>query len=266
MRSKERIQLTGGQWFNHFVVSINLLIAAGIFGYPFIKFYLLKWPNPNPNDFNFFYLMALFIGLSIFLYWQNWKSLFFQEYKATMTDKQFKRAIKVTAKELNWQISTLEKNYAEAIRSQETFGNGGEKITIKKTAHKVLINSIGDPELLRKGYSRKRNKENLQSFLINAANIIKGKDAEGIVATKLKKEQEAFWEESEWTIKNSLMRVLGYGFVLIFLLAGVLLVYEGIFEGIIPIGLSLAISWVYIKNDIQIIREKNRRKKKARSN
>ena len=261
MKSTEKIKLTKGEWFNHFGISIYLIIPIIMFGHLFVEFYLLKMPNPNPDNFNAFYLMLLFLGVSIFLYWRKWKRLFFQEYKVKLTDEQFERAIKATAIELNWQIEKLERNYAEAFRFPEAFGNGGEKITVKKTENKVLINSMGNPELLRKGYSRKRNKENLNSFLVNAANILKGKEVEKIIAEKHIKEEEEFWAESEWTIKNILMRIVGYGFTIIFLLIGILAFYEGAWEGIIPMILSVGISLSYIKNDIQILREKNRRNK-----
>ena len=252
MKSAERIKLTRGEWFNHFGISIYLLVPILMFGYFSIT---------DQNSNGLIYPALIFLAVSVFFYWLNWNRLFFQEYKAEMTDEQFERTIKITAKELNWQIAKLKRNYAEAFRYPEAFGNGGEKITVKKTADKVFINSMGNPELSRKGYSRKRNKENLNSFLINAANILRGKEVEKIVAEKQIKEEEEFWEESEWTIKNILMRIVGYGLTTIFLLIGILGIYEGAWEGIIPVGLSLGIGLTYIKNDIQVIREKNRRKK-----
>lgn len=253
MKSAERIKLTKGEWFNHFGISIYLLIPVLMLGYFAIT---------GQNSSRLIYPALIFLGASIFFYWLNSNRLFFQEYKAEMTDEQFERTIKITAKELNWQIVKLKGSYAEAFRYREAFGNGGEKITVKKTVDKVFINSMGNPELFRKGYSRKRNKENLNSFLINAADILKGKEVEKIVAEKQVKKEEEFWEESEWTIGNILMRLVGYGMTAIFLLIGILFIYERKWRGIIPIGLSLAISFTYIKNDIQIIREKNRRKRK----
>jgi len=252
MKSAERIKLTKGEWFNHFGISIYLLIPILMFGYFSIA---------NQNSNGLIYAALIFSAVSGFFYWLNWNRLFFQEFKVEMTDEQFERAIKITAKELNWQITKLKGNYAEAFRYPEAFGNGGEKITVKKTVKKVLINSMGNPELYSKGYSRKRNKENLNSFLINSVNIQKGKEVEKIVAEKQIKKEEEFWEESEWTIGNILMRFVGYGLTTIFLLIGILFIYEGEWGGIIPVGVSLGISFTYIKNDIQIIREKSRRKK-----
>ncbi len=252
MKSTEKIKLTKGQWFNHFGISIYLLFPVLLFGY-----FAIQDKNSNGP----IYPMLIFFAVSIFFYWLNWNRLFFQEYKAELSNEQFERASNATAFELNWQIIKLTESYVEAFRYPEPFGNGGEKITIKKTENKVFINSMGNPNLSRNGYSRKRNRENVNSFLINAANILKGKEVEKIIVEKQAKEEEAFWEESEWTIGNILMRLVGYGLAIIFLLIGILIIYEGSWEGIITIALSIGICFSYIKSDIQIIREKNRRNK-----
>ncbi len=252
MKSTEKIKLTKGEWFNHFGILIYSVIPILLFGY-----FAIQDPNPSRS----IYLMLIFLAVSIFFYWLNWNRLFFQEYKSELTDEQFKRAIKATAKELDWQIIELKESYAEAVRYPEPFGNGGEKITIKKTDNKIFINSMGNPELSRKGYSPKRNRENLNAFLINAANIIEGKEVEKIISKKQKKEEKEFWEESEWTIGKILMRFVGYGFTMIVLLIGILGIYEGKWKGILPIIISIGICLTYIKSDIQIIREKNRKKK-----
>jgi len=123
MKSSERIKLTKGEWFNHFGISIYLLIPVLMFGY---------FSMIDSNSNGLIYVVLIFLMVSIFLYWLNWNRLFFQEYKAEMTDEQFERAVKVTAKELNWQIAKLKGSYVEAFRYPEIFRNGGEKITIKK--------------------------------------------------------------------------------------------------------------------------------------
>ena len=251
MKSTERVILTKREWFYHFRISIYLLIIT-------VMLACFSITAQTPDEL--IYIALIFLAVSVFIYWQSWDRLFFQEYKAEITDEQFQRAIEITAKELNWQVAILEGNYAEACRYPEALGIGGEKITVKKTADIVFINSIENPELLR-GHSLKRNKENVNSFLINTAHILKGRDVEKIVAEKLIKEEEAFWKESEWTIKIILMRIVGYGSTIIFLLIGMVIIYEDVWKGILPVILSIGICYIYVKYDIQIIREKNRRKK-----
>ncbi|MEZ5044125.1 MAG: hypothetical protein R2828_29800 [Saprospiraceae bacterium] len=258
MKSRERIKLNKVERFNHFGVSIYLLIPIMLFVYLWIE---------NPGEDEYLYGILIFSTASIFIYLLNRNSLFYQEFKAELTAEQFKRAANATATELNWKIVKLEENYVEAIRFREPFDNGsvGEKITIKKTKEKLLINSIGLLEVSLKVQSRKRNRENVNSFLINGANILKGKNAEEIIVEKQKKTEEEFWGEKEWTIGKILMRIVGYGLTIIFLLLGTLVIYEGEWEGMFPIILSIGISMSYIKNDIQIILEKNRRKKLKKS-
>ncbi len=252
MKSTEKIKLKKGEWFNHFGISIFFLIPILMFGY-----FAIGDPNPSKS----IYPMLLSLAVAIFFYWLNWNRLFFQEYKSELTDEQFKRAVKATAKELDWQIIELKENYAVAVRYPEPLGNGGEKITIKKTDDKIFINSMGNPDLSRKGYSPKRNRENLNAFLINAAHILKGEEVEKIISKKQKKGEEEFWEESEWTIGKILMRIVGYGLTMIFLLIGIIMIYEGEWIGILLILISIGMYLIYIKFDIQIIRKKNRRKK-----
>lgn len=63
-----------------------------------------------------------------------------------------------------------------------------------------------------------------------------------------------------------LIRIIGYGLTLIFLLVGIWLLYEGIWYGIVPLVPIFRISFKYIKTDIQIIREKYRKKKLKKLN
>ena len=205
-------------------------------------------------------MTLILLATSIRFYWRSWNRLFFQEYKANLTPKQFKRVVKATAQELGWKRIKVNGNSVEAYR-KAIEGFGGEKIIIKEIGNKILINSICNYKLPKRSYSSKRNKENVHSFLINVENLLKGKDVEKISAANKKKKEDAFWEESEWTIGEILIRIVGYGLALFFLLAGIWLLYEGIWYGVVPLVPIFRISFKYIKTDIQIIQEKYRKKK-----
>jgi hypothetical protein len=138
----------------------------------------------DSNSSGLLYLALIYLAASILFYWLNSNRLFFQEYNIEMTDEQFKRAIKATAKELDWKITELKESSAVAVRRAEPFGSGGEKITIQKTGNKIFINSMGNPDLSRKVYSPKKNRENINAFLINAARILKGEEVEKIISKK----------------------------------------------------------------------------------
>ncbi|MFK8009928.1 MAG: hypothetical protein AB8H03_26470 [Saprospiraceae bacterium] len=251
MKSKERIKLEKGDWLNYYKVSLLQLMPIFMFIYLFLKY----------SDIEALYFIIFFLLLFSFFYWINWNRLFFQELIAEVTHDEFERSIKATAHELDWQIIKLEDKYAEIIRHPNELSIGGEKITIKRKIDRLLINSMANPKLHRSGYSRKRNKENVNSYLRNIGQILTGQNVEENITKRKAKEEKEFWEGSEWTIGNLLMRIIGYGLTLIFLFIGIAGIYEGLWLGVFPIILSIGLSLNYIKSDIEIIREKNRRKK-----
>lgn len=257
MKSQERIILTKKQWFNHFGISIVMLLLSLVFGiYSFM----------NPENTGSIYLIVIPLGVSIFFYWLNWDRLFFQEFKAGITEEQFKKAVTGTGLELNWEILELNENYAEIFRNPAWGEKGGEKIIIKKTKDKILINSMGNPNFASKGYSRKRNKDNINYFLANVNQALRGENIEENILSRQQRKEKEFWAESEWTIGKILMRIAGYGLTILFLLIGILMInggdWLGMFAFIIPVVMSLT----YIKNDIEVLREKHRRKKLKKKN
>ena len=252
MKSKRKILLTKREWVNYFSTSLYLLIPTIFFLYLAIE---------DSNEGNEIIPAIIFFFLSILIYWFNWTKLYFQEYKGILNNLEFKRAVEVTGKELDWQIEKMNENSAEAIRNPESLESGGERITIRRTKQSILINSIRNPNGFVTGYSAKRNKENTRRFLINAADVLKGENIEQLSNDRQKLKELEFWEESEWTIGKILMRITGYGLTLIFVLIGILSINQGEVGGYLAILFSIMISIVYIKTDIQILLEKYRRKR-----
>ncbi len=252
MKSKERIKLSRDLWFNYYSSSIFLPVPGIMCAY----FYF----TGNQDNFLLFFALV-FIVSGVHFYWLYWNRLFFQEFKAEMTSEQFERAVKVTSRQLDWHISKLTGHFAKAYRSPIKMGNGGEIITIKLKGNRLLINSMKDPNLIRRGYSIKRNRQNVDAFLFNAASILKGENVEEQVQQKQEKAEDEFWQESEWTLGKIFMRIVGYGLTALFLLIGIMILAEGDLSGLFFPLVSLGIAFTYIKNDIQILREKRRRKR-----
>lgn len=82
---------------------------------------------------------------------------------------------------------------------------------------------------------------------------------EKVIKTEKVKTEDVFWQKNEWTPGFILMRVLGYGFTVVFLYIIVLCLYKGIELGYPLLAASIA-SVTYVASDLLIIREKNRRK------
>ena len=82
---------------------------------------------------------------------------------------------------------------------------------------------------------------------------------------KPSKAEIKFWNEPEWTLKNSLKRVVVYGFMALLLWASLSISADGFNGkgvGALIGGLILAVGWIYI--DLKIIIEKHKRRKTAR--
>lgn len=83
-----------------------------------------------------------------------------------------------------------------------------------------------------------------------------------------KKEEEAFWNEKEWTIGKILMRITVYGFLLLWLLVGYLIFTSGdaviLLFGSFPFFFGSRAFYSFIRSDIQILREKSRIRKSER--
>ena len=82
---------------------------------------------------------------------------------------------------------------------------------------------------------------------------------------KPSKAEIKFWNEPEWTFKNTLKRVVGYGFTALLLWACLSITADGFNRkgvGALIGGLILTVGWIYI--DLKIIIEKYKRGKAAR--
>ena len=230
MKSTEKIRLTSNEWLTYYRPSLVFL------GFGLVPTYFAI----ISGEASLIFVASVLLGLSGLFYWRSRQQLFFHEYRATMTDERFRRAVTVTAGELDWKIITLEKNYAEALRYAETFGIGGsQRIIIKRSSDRLRFNSMANLKMPKPGSLSKRNKENLNVFLRNAAGLLRGEDVELIALERQQQAEEQFWEQSEWTVGGILRRLIGYGLTLLFLLVGALFIYEGEWRGLFFIDISL---------------------------
>ena len=260
MRSKERIQLTKWEWFHHYYIFFHAAIVVVFIGIPiygYVKHNVINLPKD-------FYEFCLFwFVVAVFSYWWNWRNLFFEEYRLKVSNKKLEKAVNVTAQELGWEFYKGDENFYEGIRHLSFYGR--TRITMKKTDNKVLINSIRNPEQ-RNGAMPKHNRENINAFLTNLSNIHQEKNVAKTIKDRQLEKEVAFWNESEWSIKMILMRIVGYGFILFFLLLGLVSFlcengFLGFMLGVISFLICFGFGYDYIKNDIEILREKSRRKR-----
>lgn len=260
MRSKERIQLTKWEWFYHYNILGYLITALLFIGFSIYE-YLISGTQIISNDYYKFLLV--YFSIAIFFYWWNWTKLFFEQYHLKISSQNLERVVDITAKELDWQFYKGDGDFYQGFRQISFIGR--TRITIKKTDDTLLINSIRNPEY-RNGALNENNLENINIFLANLNNIRQGKDAVQLIEDRQTKKEEAFWAESEWSIKMILMRIVGYGLTLFFLLVGLFMIFfedgsSGLMGGLLFILTGGGFGYNYIKNDIEVLREKSRRKR-----
>ncbi len=180
-------------------------------------------------------------------------------YKSRLTEEQFKQANQAAARLNEWIVLSDRKNYFSAIK-ETGWLDDGMKITAILKDGKLYLNSMVNPSINSNPFTFGFNKKNKLELICQYQSILKGENVVETANKEIEKREDEFWNESEWTLKNILMRIVGYGLVALFVLIGILLFYHGAWEGVIPIAISSGICLTYVKTDLQVIREKKRRK------
>ena len=247
-----KIHLKGGEKIEHWFNFFFLLIPLGFVGFITIYEPISNGEIPISG--------TIVIGLFFLFLRHKLISPKLEVYKSTLTEEQFKQANKAAAKLNEWIILSNRKNYFSAIKGTN-WQQDGIKITAILKNGKLYLNSMVNPSTNSNPFTFGINKKNKFELIRQYQLILNGENVIEDVDNELKKREAKFWEESEWTMGNILMRITGYGLTSIFLLIGILFVCEGTWEGLIPIILSIGMSLTYIKTDIKILKEKSRRKK-----
>lgn len=181
----------------------------------------------------------------------QWRRLKMQKIKVIYTDEELNEAISRTAQELEWLIENNNKQVLVAHRPWSWTGSWGERVTIVKLRDGLLLNSICDPDRPASVTSFGWNRKNLKSFVDNLAAVQEGEPS------KLK--EEKITNESEWTFKKIMMRLLAYPLSLFFIALFCLFVYLQMnFVSIIVSIIPAAFAVVYLYSDIKIILNKRK--------
>ncbi|MEO1515397.1 MAG: hypothetical protein AAFV95_10300 [Bacteroidota bacterium] len=260
MKSSKRVELKGMEWVNHFRIAVFPLLVAILGVLPHLESMVFPSPTIAPVDSSSFYCSGLLFLLALLLAWVCWQRLFYHSYAAQISDEQFQRALEISAQELHASADLMAPNQARLYRGPLPYDSQYERMDIFKTAERLYINSINDPEMMRKSFSVKRNQENVDVFLRNMAGILKGEEVEQQWVDRQEAEEEAFWDESEWTASKIGMRIIGYGLSLLFVGLGAFAIWSGGIEGIPIFAVIAVICSFYIRQDLKILWEKRKRK------
>jgi len=144
--------------FCFFIPAVLLLIHA---------FEYLKG-NPAYFAAGELYILIIPIVLGVLFYWMQKNRLKFKIVKTVLTKDEIKNLIEMLCKEYKW-TSSFHNTHVFILKTNPGFfsGSWGEQITILLNGDDVLLNSICDPDQKSSVVSMSRNRENIETLVVN---------------------------------------------------------------------------------------------------
>ncbi len=246
-----KIHLTKSDKTEHWLNFIVLLIPICLIGYESIE------KVTQNKEFSFFVLLIL--GFFTLFLRHKLISQKLDVYKSNLTEEQFKQANQAAARINGWTILSNSKNYFSAIKNTNWQWDGIKISAILKNG-KLYLNSMVNPSTRSNPFTLGLNKKNKTELISQYQSILKGNDVNVIAINEIAKREKKIWSESEWTFKNIIKRIIGYGLSILFIVLAIwmILSYEikGLIYGIILIGFC----GTYIYYDVKVILEKKKAK------
>jgi protein-S-isoprenylcysteine O-methyltransferase Ste14 len=206
MRQQKRLILGFWSTINHYFIVFFFLFISGLLLYSVFQIYVTEnYEGVRPAEELTIGTFPFLIAAIIFYFIQR-RRLRFKEVSINYTDHDFQEAIERTMKEYEWQITNNSKSFFRAYRYWNWTGSWGEMITIIRLKVKLLLNSICNPNIASSVASFGWNKRNIGTFLKNLNDIINQ-----IPVVKINVEKK---QESEWTLKRTIVRLFIYPFCL----------------------------------------------------
>lgn len=236
-----RLKLTLRQFITHYSLVLLLMIPNLLSVFSILENALGVYRG-NAGVEGWYSSVIFFSIVILLLFIIQYRRLNFTKIEIDFTEKQFKEAIRRTAKELEWEIFKNNKKMLQATRN-DMFGTLlGELITIIKGEGFILINSICDPNKWTNIFSYNRNKENVKIFLKNLSDV----------TNEIPEIQKTEVIDNEWSPMRLLIRVILYPVSIFFIFLGVVMIYQHIslrnlIAGVLLILLCVVVLYADIK-------------------
>jgi len=161
LETKE-LKLVGWRKYTHYSI-VFFLFFIGAFS---LFFYLKDLTRVDGAWFFLLLFVIVPLSLGLLYYKKQRKKLKFKIINTNLARVEVNEIIQQVSLELKWDIVTSEENVIEAKTSPGFLsGSWGELITILFDKHKVLVNSICDPDKRGSVVSFGRNKINTDRLL-----------------------------------------------------------------------------------------------------
>lgn len=151
----------------------------------------------------------IFLGVvSILIGYLKWNELHYYEFNEGRNDDEFENAVLAASNKQRWGILEVNNKKVDAIIND--YRRNLQKIKIERDSGKVLINIISDVFFLEPPDLFGANKKIRNNFLHY---YIKSNTVENLnekVIQELETERKRKENESEWTLKNILRRIIAY--------------------------------------------------------
>lgn len=246
MIDTERLKLSFFQTVSHYSIVFLFVIIWSFTLNSLIEIYITKtYSGLRSADELILFGLPFLVGAIVFYFIQRAR-LNFYELTIKFSDDEFEEALNRTAKELKWKIKTHQKKYIRAIRPSNWTGSWGEMITIIIDGDRILLNSICDPDNIASVVSYGWNKKNLKTF---AANL---KDTVNHIP--IKQPTTPPIPENEWTLKNTVIRIITYPFCIFLIGLGFYMIIDPVNYKSPGAGIGvIIIASIYLYTDLKII-------------
>lgn len=255
--SNMKIHFTKSEKIEYWINLVLILIFIGLISYVKI---VDDFKNQNLSFFTIF-----IFGLIILLIRHKVLGRKLTGYKSKLSSDDFKKANKATSDLNNWIILSNSDNYFSAI-GESGWHLDGIKITALHKEGKLYLNSIETPSIRSSPITFGKKKRMKLKLIGQYQSIIKGINVSEEANKEIKRREEEFWNESEWTLSNSIKRIVLYSLSIPFIILAIWIMSKGISKHFF-VGLGLiSICGTYIYFDLKVIIEKRKRKKQGHNN
>lgn len=246
MIDTERLKLTFFQTVSHYSLVIFLVIIWGYSIYSLFEMNVTETYSGVRSSMEIILSSLPFLFGAIVFYFIQRTRLNFYELTIKFSGDEFEEALSRTAKELKWKINTHQKKYVRAIRPSNWTGSWGEMITIILDGDRILLNSICDPDNIASIASYGWNKKNLKTFAANLKDTINHVPAKQPTTLEI--------PLNEWTLKNTVIRIITYPFCLFLIVLGFYMIIDPVNYKSPGAGIGIIIiSSMYLYTDLKII-------------
>ena len=198
------------QTIGHYsIVLIPLILSAIEIFYKLIDKTIF---NPFSTSTKLLFLLA-----SLIIGYFKWKELNYYEIEEFRSDKEFKESILATANKLNWNITELSSKKVKARGYNPWKSRDAQSITIERSNDRIRINSMNEIGLMSGPDFTMANKRNRNTFLHYYHHSNKIENLNRKVIQHLKAEEAKLENESEWSLVNTLKRIIAYLFCFAFI-------------------------------------------------